>query len=738
MNNQSAASQSTTSPPIGSHSTAGQATDSQPATSQQPSYAPWLTAMLGIARHYRIETSEENIRINLDWEKTTSLDTLLHSMARQIGLELRFDQLNDAMLDAWRLPVVVEFKSGQVGILEKVDSQGNVSVQFSGDHGLATTLATPELKRQARRVLILRPATSVADVRVDEYIKPYQKNWFWGIIFKDWKRYGDIMLASLVANVLALSAIIFSMQVYDRVIPAQSIPTLWVLAGGVLIAVVFEFSLRVSRIHVSDIIGKRADLRVSDRVFGHALRIRNSERSKSTGTFISQIRELESVRELVTSTTISALADLPFFFLFLVIFWIIGGPLVFIILLAIPLILIPGLLIQKPLARLSNEGMRESSIRNATLVEAVQGIEDIKLLRAEPRFQNQWNHLNEVSADISKRQRFISGLLLTWTQELQTIMYALVVLAGCFLVIEGEMTTGALVGCSLLSSRMIAPLAQISGVMSRWQQAKVARQSLDELIKRPVDQPDHASLIHRSALLGNYQLHNVSFKYNADDSKPVLNIKDLNIRAGEKVAILGRNGAGKTTLLQLLSGMQFAQSGQVMLDDLDLTLIDPADVRRDMGLLNQNAHLFFGTLRENLTLGSPLVNDQEILNVLNMVGALHFVQSRKEGLDYVILEGGTGLSGGQKQMLLLARLLIRQPNIILLDEPTAAIDEVTEKQLIDRLKLWLGHRTLVVATHRMAVLSLVDRVIVVNDGQVVMDGPRDQVLATSKSRLQQG
>lgn len=377
-------------------------------------------------------------------------------MARQIGLELRVDQFNEAILDAWRLPVVVEFMTGQVGILEKVDSQGNVSVQFSGDHGLATTLPASEIKTQARRVLILRPETSVADARVDEYIKPYEKNWFWGILLKDWKRYGDIMLASLVANVLALSAIIFSMQVYDRVVPAQSIPTLWVLAGGVLIAVIFEFSLRLARIHVSDIIGKRADLRVSDRVFGHALRIRNSERPKSTGTFISQIRELESVRELVTSTTIGALADLPFFFLFLVIFWIIGGPLVLIILLAIPLILIPGLLIQKPLARLSNEGMRESSIRNAMLVEAVQGIEDIKLLRAEPRFQNQWNHLNEVSADISKRQRFISGLLLTWTQELQTIMYALVVLAGCFLVIDGEMTTGALVGCSLLSSRMVA------------------------------------------------------------------------------------------------------------------------------------------------------------------------------------------------------------------------------------------------------------------------------------------
>lgn len=697
-------------------------------------YTPWLLAMLTIAKHYRIETSEENIRINLDWEKTGSLDVLLQSMARQIGLELRFDQFSDAILDAWRLPVVVEFTSGQVAVLEKIDSHGQASVQFSGDQGLSTTLTTAEIKQQVKRVLILRPETSVADARVDEYIKPYQKNWFWSIILKDWRRYSDIMLASLVANVLALSAILFSMQVYDRVIPAQSIPTLWVLAGGVLIAIIFEFILRVARIHVSDIIGKRADLRVSDRVFGHALRIRNSARSKSTGTFISQIRELEGVRELVTSTTIGALADLPFFFLFLVIFWIIGGPLVFIILMALPLIIIPGLLIQKPLARLSNEGMRESSIRNALLVEAVQGIEDIKLLRAEPRFQNQWNHLNEVTADISKRQRFISGLLLTWTQELQTIMYALVVLTGCFLVISGDMTTGALVGCSILSSRMVAPLAQISGVMTRWQQAKVARQSLDELMKRPVDQPERSNLIHRPVLLGDYQLQNISFSYGSDEQRPVLNIKQLTIKAGEKIAILGRNGAGKTTLLQLLAGMQFAQSGRVMLDELDLSLIDPADVRRDMGLLNQNAHLFFGTIRENLTLGSPLVNDEEIFDTLGMVGGLSFVQSRKEGLDYPIMEGGTGLSGGQKQMLLLARLLIRQPNIVLLDEPTAALDEVSEKQLLDRLKLWLGHRTLVVATHRMAVLNLVDRIIVVNDGQVVMDGTKEQVLASSKAK----
>ena len=227
------------------------------------------------------------------------------------------------------------------------------------------------------------------------------------------------MVASLMANILALATILFSMNVYDRVIPAQSIPTLWVLAGGVLIAAIFEFSLRVARIYLSDIIGKRADLKISDRVFGHALRIKNKERSKSTGTFISQIRELEGVRELVTSTTISAIADLPFFIFFLVIFWLIGGNLFWVMVMVVPLMIIPGILIQKPLAKLAAEGMREGAIRNATLVEAVQGIEDIKLLRAESRFQNQWNHMNEMSADVSMRQRKLVGVMTAWTQKIQ-------------------------------------------------------------------------------------------------------------------------------------------------------------------------------------------------------------------------------------------------------------------------------------------------------------------------------
>ena len=691
-------------------------------------YLPWLQAVLSIAKHYRIEPSEERIRLQLDWNPNQNTDDILALMTRQIGMSLRKSNFDPDLINPWRLPVMVEFHDGQVGVIDKVDSQGNASIQFSSEQGLTQVLTPEVVHANIRHIYIIRPEKSVPDARVDEYIKPYQSSWFWSIVLRDWKRYIDVMFASMIANILALATIVFSMNVYDRVIPAQSVPTLWVLAGGVLIAAIFEFSLRVGRIYLSDVIGKRADLRVSDRVFGHALRIKNSERSKSTGTFISQIRELEGVRELVTSSTISAIADLPFFILFLVIFWLIGGNLFWIMLAVVPLMILPGILAQKSLAKLANEGMRESAIRNAMLVEAVQGIEDIKLLRAEARFQNQWNHMNETSADISMRQRKIVGVMTAWTQKIQGLTFAVVVLVGCFAVMKGDMTTGALVACSMLSSRMLGPIAQITGVLGRWQQAKVAKAGLDELMKKTVDQPDHAHLIHRAVLNGDYSLSGLSFQYGQNDARPSLSIPKLEIKSGEKIAILGRNGAGKSTLLQLLSGMQTPTQGKIKLDNIELGLIDPSDVRRDMALLNQNAYLFFGSVRENLTLGAPLASDEDIFKVLKITGAMQFVQDKKEGLDHIILEGGVGFSGGQKQALLLARLLIRQPNILLLDEPTASIDDVSEKQFIDHLKFWLGHRTLVVATHRRAVLELVDRIIVVNDGKIVMDGPRDQIL----------
>ncbi|EMH4161540.1 type I secretion system permease/ATPase [Pluralibacter gergoviae] len=695
-----------------------------------PLYEPWLQAMLIIAKHYRLDFSQEHVRVTITHESQSPRLQVLEDMARQLGLGFRIVPANASLLDPWRLPLIGEFTGGQIAVINRMDKEEKVSVQFSGDGGLETVLTLEELSSRLKGIVVLRPLESVPDARVDEYIKPYEKNWFWQLALKDWRRYGDIMLVAMVANVLALSGMLFSMQLYDRVVPSQSEPTLWVLFSGVMLAIGFEFTMRMLRVHISDKIGKRADLRISERVFAHAMRIKNGARSKSTGSFIAQIRELESVRELITSTTIAAISDLPFFLLFVFILWMIGGPLVLVVLLAVPLLLIPGLLVQRPLGELSSEGMRESAIRNATLVEVVQGLEDIKLMRAEQRFQNQWNNCNDVAATVGMKQRWLTGLLMTWTQEVQSIVYAVVLLVGCYLVIAGDLTTGALVGTSILASRTIAPLSQISGVLSRWQSAKVARKGLDDLMQKPIDDPLHGKRVHKAHLRGNYHLENVSFYYDEEEKINVVTLPKLQIRAGERIAVLGRNGSGKSTLLQLLAGMQDPQQGVIQLDDITLNHLDPADLRRDMQLLSQQARLFFGSVRDNIVMGNPLASDEEIHQALTISGALDFVRKQKVGLNYLISEGGAGLSGGQRQSLLLARALLTSPNILLLDEPTAWLDEVSEKQFIQHLKQWLGQqRTLIVATHRLPILELVDRIIVLEGGKIIMDGPKEAILS---------
>ena len=548
-------------------------------------------------------------------------------------------------------------------------------------------------------------------------------------MLRDLRPYSYVMLASLVTSVLGLAGVLFSMQVYDRVIPAESMPTLYVLFGGVVLALVFDLMMRLTRVRITDMLGKRADLRVSDLVFGHAIRLRNSVRPKSTGSFISQIKELEQVRDLITSSTATALADLPFFLLFLVIFWFIAGPLVAIPILAVVLMVVPGLMSQKKLARMANESMRESSLRSAMLVETIQGLDDIKSLQAEQRFQQQWNHYNASCADANLRLRMLTNSLVSWSNTVQGSVFAVVVVFGAPMVMASDMTTGSLVAASILSSRMMAPMAQLTHVLTRWQQAKVALQSLNQIMQLPVDHADGSKRVHLPVVRGDYVLNQAAFQYSSDSPAPALIVEDLKIQPGERIAVLGRNGAGKSTLLQALAGMLDLKEGSISLDGVALGHIDPADVRRDVGLLTQNSRLFHGTLRDNLILGAPHATDSEILNALALTGAAEFVSKFADGMDHLILEGGLGLSGGQRQALLLSRLFIRQPHIVLLDEPTASLDEASERNLIQNLSKWAGHRTLIIATHRMSVLSLVNRIIVVDNGRIVVDDSKDNAIA---------
>ena len=691
----------------------------------------WLDAVLMVAAHYQIDTSRERLRVSAVWQGTGNIQETVRQMAQQAGLVLREVAPKLEELSPWRLPVVLQLRGGQVAVVTAITQQG-LRLLFSGDQGTESTRSIAELQPELEAMAVLRPLQSAPDSRVDDYIQPVKPHWLRAIVFADVRPYFHILLASLVTNLMALGGILFSMQIYDRVVPSQSLPTLYVLFGGVLLSILFAWAMRSARMHITDMLGKRADLRISDRVFGHALRVRNSARPRATGTFVSQIRELEPVREMLTSTTVAAVADLPFFLLFCVIFWFIAGWLVWVPLAAFVLLLLPSLLAQKRLRNLAQASMREAALRNAMLVETVQGIEDIKLLQAEPRFQNQWNHFNAVNAQAGLKLRALLNSLNNWMQTVQGSAFAFVVFFGAPLVMSGEMSTGVLVASSILSSRMLAPLSSITGVLNRWQQAKMSSEGLDQLMQLPVDHADDGSRIHRPVVQGSYELSGAEFSY--DGENPALRVKQLNIAAGERIAILGRNGAGKSTLLQALSGLLEPKAGKVLLDDATLTHIDPSDVRRDVALLTQNARLFYGTLRENLLLGAPHATDDELLKALQATGAWAFVRRLPLGLDYQVMEGGMGLSGGQRQSLLISRLLVRNPRVLLLDEPTASLDEVAEREVIGLLRNLAPGHTLVVATHRPAVLQAVDRIVVVDNGGVVLDGKRDAVL----QRLRQG
>ena len=692
-------------------------------------YQAWIEAMVMIAKHYRLEVSKENISLTSHWLKNEPLSDVLRAMARQAGLSLSVIKLKKHELSVWRLPLVVQLKDGQIAVVDTLDKKGNVGITYSGDSGIKSHITEEDLLENVTLAVVLRPSHTVADSRIDDYIKPHDRDWFKKIVLRDWKPYAHIFIASFIVNVLALSGILFTRQVYDRVIPAESYPTLYVLFSGVMIAIIFGFIMRKLRTRITDLLGKRADLRISDRVFGHALRIKNAVRPKSTGTFISQIRELDSIREMLTSTTVTAFADIPFFLLFCVVFWYLAGSLVLIPIFAVILMVIPGLLVQKKLRKFANEAMRESSLRNAMLVEAIQGNEDIKTLQAEQRFQHQWNNYNAVSADVNLRLRSLVSYLTSWTQSIQTAAFVVIVLFGAPMVMEGDLTTGSLIAASILGGRMIGPMAGLTQVLSRWQQAKVALKGINQLMELPVDNPDGEKRVHKSVIAGNYKIQKASFFYDEENPVPALQVKSLEIKAGEKIAILGRNGAGKSTLLQVLSGMLEPKNGVVSLDDVSMSHIDPADVRRDIGFMSQNSCLFHGSIRENLMLGAPMATDEDLLKVLNMTGAAEFVRKIPTGLDYVIAEGGIGLSGGQRQSLLLARTLLRNPYIVLLDEPTASLDDVTEKHLLKSLSSWMKGKTMIVATHKMSIVNMVDRIIVIDNGQIVLDDPKDIAIA---------
>lgn len=558
-----------------------------------------------------------------------------------------------------------------------------------------------------------------------------ERFWFWDSIKPLVRVSKNLMLAAFIGNLLAVGVSLFALQVWDRVIPAQSINTLTVLVLGAGIAVLFELLLRLQRMSLIDEVGNVVDRKMSGRVFAHMLGMKSDARPQSLGTLAAQIREINQIREAFSSSMLSAAIDLPFSAIFLLVIYFIGGSLVAPIIVAIGIILTIGIIAQIPLKRLAQEGLEEATLRNGLIVETVLKSDEIKLQQAEPTLQMRWDRAVVTANTVSRRQRRWRNFLSSATQSIQQLGYISVVSIGAYYVIQGEATIGQVIACSILANRAIAPMQQVSNVMGALQGSLVAKRALNGLMQRDTDLPT-AQHLRRDLARPAISVRNVRYTYPETENDALI-IPHLDIPFGSKVGVVGRIGSGKSTLLRLLSGLGSPTYGKVLVDDTDINAIHPHDLRAAIGYQSQSAALFRGTVRDNLAFARPSASDSDLIRACEISGAISLVKKNPRGLDLMVNEAGEGLSGGQKQSLLLARTILRDPAVALFDEPTASMDDESEIAFVKELADWSKDKTLLIATHRARPLSLVDHLIVVHDARIALQGPKEQVLSELKA-----
>lgn len=584
--------------------------------------------------------------------------------------------------------------------------------------------------------ILAKPAARV-DRRVEEDLPVNQKHWLFSTLWRYRRYYRSAAIASVLINVLSLASIFFTMNVYDRVIPNQAFVTMWSLAIGVTVAMLFESVTRFIRAHLLDTAGKKADLIVGSLLFRQAINVRMEHKPASSGTFANQLREFESLREFVSSATLAALADLPFVLLFVAVIFMISGPLGFVPLLMLPLIIVISIILQWPLAKVMRENMKDAALKQGVLIESIEGMETLKATNGQAHMQRRWEKFSALQANSgtkSKRYSTLATTSVTFLQQFQTVM---LVLIGVYLIDAGSLTMGGLIGTVMLAGRATGPLGQVIGLATRYQSSKSALTSLNKLMELPTDRDSEQEFIADPDLKGNVALKGVGFSYPAPPMQPSPEIlKGLNIQisAGERVAILGPIGSGKSTLLRLMARLYQPTKGQLFTDGLDVNQIDPADWRRHIGFVSQDSRLFYGSLRENVMLGMPDATPNEFMRVLRLTGLDQIAARHPLGINLPVGENGCSLSGGQRQLVALARTLLSRPQVLLLDEPTSAMDSQTEQVFLNHLHTATQGQTLVVVTHRPSLLALVSRIIVIDGGKVALDGPKEHVLAQLRGK----
>lgn len=629
------------------------------------------------------------------------------------------------------LPAILILHGDRACLLLRTLESGRFLVQYPESESPVEVEAQALLQDYAGLMCFVRPQFRFEPRSVQQGMEPRSSHWFWAVILENRRLYRDALLAAVLINVFALAMPLFSMNVYDRVVPNNAVETLWVLAIGISLVLIFNFVLTTTRAYVVDAASKRVDVQLSAQIMERVLDLRMESRPASVGSFAANLRSFESVRDFIASASLTTLVDLPFVLLFLVAIawvspWMLIPPVV-----AIAAILLVSFWAQVRMESLTLKTFQASSQRNALLVESLTNLEAVKTLNAQSGVQRLWESSTQYIAYMGGKIKFISSGTVNFVQTLQQLVTIAVVVIGVYQVQDASLSMGGIIAASMIAGRCLAPFGQVAGLMMQFHNARTSLNSIDNYMKMPVEHEAEREFVSRPDLRGAIEFRNVSFSYPGSEQASLSGVS-FSLRPGERVGIIGRIGSGKTTLEKLVLGLYQPSEGSVLIDGMDARQIDPVDLRRAIGHVPQDPMLFYGSLKHNLLVGAPFADETDMLHAARIAGVDDFAARNPKGYDMLVGERGESLSGGQRQSIAVARALINDPAILLLDEPSSNLDNQSEAQLKRRLEEASQGKTILLVTHRTALLTLVDRLIVIDGGRIVADGAKDQVIEALK------
>ena len=677
-----------------------------------------LAALAFLTKVYQKPESQQSIESGLPIIDGELNRDLFARAARRAGLSASLQKRTLKSILSSTLPVVLELHENRVCIL--MDIAGDQArIIHPGEDETELVMKVAELEVSYSGFCFL--------IKQDLEEPTSEIHWFWNVINMSKGIYAEVLFASFFINCFALATPLFIMNVYDRVIPNYAIETLWVLVSGVVLVLLFDLIMKSLRGYFIDAAGKRADIILSASTFGRILGIKLSEKPDRVGYFANNLQEFDNFRDFFTSTTLVALIDLPFVILFILVISSLGGVLALVPTVAIPSILILGFLLQRRLQYHVSATFKEGAEKNAMLIEVLSSIETVKGMTAEGAMQQRWEKHNALLAKLGLKSRLLSFAIVNSTQMIQQIATIAVVTSGVYLIMAGDLTVGGLIACTILTGRSLGPMNQVAGIITRFHHSKSAFSAIDRVMQLPTERPKNKNFLKRSNLSSDIEFVNVGFSYPHQQISALKEVS-FKINEGEKVAILGQTGSGKSTIQRLIMGFYNATEGSILLGNTDINQLDPQDIREKIGYVPQEVSLFSGTIRQNINLGSQLKKDEEILMAAEIAGVSKFINKHPMGFDLDVGERGTNLSGGQRQGLGIARAILSGGKTLIFDEPTASMDNSSEKLFIEKFVPFIRDRTLVLITHKASMLSLVDRIIVLDRGELLTDGPKKRVL----------